>query len=569
MYALNAAPPGTIYRGSPPPDPTRRAFVPNQIVLHVTHTQRLTRSALRALIVNTNHTLRDKCHATMQEDEITEGDNSYDFPMPVVSFPDDTQPQFSLVIAPLSRKTTDEDLLRLVIAINHSIPKEEEGKPHLKAAAPDWLNGGSQSGGSPTGGPGGRPAKAIKPSYTVGQKKWQLNLPLLEVEMPKMGDGSNVNVAILDTLPCLETLAQIYYLEHKKEQEKPYTGHPLVLKLLKPAGQVHFYPASYEDLAEIAGYRIECHEYPVADHGLFIAGLINELAPQANLHLIQILNDYGVGNTTSLTHGLAKLTALISNPDIKGPWVVNCSFMLDVPNCGHDDLLKFFPKIAEVEEWMKHCLRENPEPKGPHQDLVNMLEPVRAMCEFLDKFNDGHTACVVAAAGNDCGKTYTENDCLQEKDRKRPYARFPAAFAEVIGVAALKHGKDSVTPGGDPANYSNLADRPMNVGFAALGGEEGEDKGVLGMYLGDFPLGRDPNNGAFDFEVNTNGWGWWAGTSFATPMVSGLAAAHLSANALALAAAQPVRTIVTTGLSGISTGAVQVTNEKMLVITQG
>lgn len=568
MYALNTSPPGTIYKGLPPPDPTRRAFVPNQIVLYVEHTSPLTRSTLQALIAETNKTPGTKRYSTIQE--IKKGDKTYDFPMPVVSFPDNINPQFSLVIATLSKKTSDEDLLRFVLTINKNLRRVEERQQRkptdakkgrarkpwtLKAAAPDWLNGGTQSGGSPTGGPGGKPVQATNPRDIVRYEKWKIK-PAAHQDA-----GQGVNVAILDTLPCLQKLAQIYYLEHKKKWRWPSAGHPLVMKLLDPHGPVKFYPASYADLAEIAGYRIECHEYPVADHGLFIAGLINDIAPRAKLHLIQVLNEYGVGNSSSLAHGLATLTQLITNPKIKGRWVVNCSFMLDVPNCGHEDLLKFFPQINEVKQWLKHC-QKNPQPEGPHPDLDDMLKPIKAMCEFLAQLNNGQDVCVVAAAGNDWGKPDAENDCQCERDSERPYARFPAAFAEVIGVAALNRNNK-------PANYSNLADRPTNVGYMALGGEEGENKGVLGMYLEDFPLQRDPN-GAFNFEVNTSGWGWWAGTSFAAPMISGLAAAILgSPIASSGSTTQTAKTSVTTGLVSHVTAREPYTNEEKIFITQG
>ena len=54
-----------------------------------------------------------------------------------------------------------------------------------------------------------------------------------------------------------------------------------------------------------------------------------------------------------------------------------------------------------------------------------------------------------------------------------------------------------------------------------LGGEPGEEQGVLGLYLGEFPGG----------EPNCTRWAWWAGTSFATPILTGAIAAVLSSRA--------------------------------------
>jgi len=130
---------------------------------------------------------------------------------------------------------------------------------------------------------------------------------------------------------------------------------------------------------------------------------------------------------------------------------------------------------------------------------------------------------IVAAAGNDAigGKG--------PHGTHRPQARFPAAFDKVVGVGALK--KDDAQ-----AEYSNISDQPGAVGIATLGGraemkaipgqrgkEVGyavENESVLGVYIGDFP-DLDPGTTI----ENANGWGWWAGTSFAAPIVSGAIAA--------------------------------------------
>jgi hypothetical protein len=41
--------------------------------------------------------------------------------------------------------------------------------------------------------------------------------------------------------------------------------------------------------------------YRMTDHGLFVAGIIHTIAPQAELHLIEVLNPYGVGDLESIT----------------------------------------------------------------------------------------------------------------------------------------------------------------------------------------------------------------------------------------------------------------------------
>lgn len=59
-----------------------------------------------------------------------------------------------------------------------------------------------------------------------------------------------------------------------------------------------------------------------------------------------------------------------------------------------------------------------------------------------------------------------------------------------------------------------------------LGGEYGIDNGVRGVYIHDFPNSSNPGAPI----TNTTGWAWWAGTSFAAPIISGMLAAGWSTN---------------------------------------
>ncbi len=105
-------------------------------------------------------------------------------------------------------------------------------------------------------------------------------------------------------------------------------------------------------------------------------------------------------------------------------------------------------------------------------------------CDLLEEDD----VLIVAAAGNDA------------HPGNRPFARQPAAFDSVIGVGAL--GMD-----GNPAVYSNLADQPSHIGIATFGGDmdaggaADPERGVLGVYTGEFP----------DGSKNENGWARWGG----------------------------------------------------------
>jgi subtilisin family serine protease len=250
------------------------------------------------------------------------------------------------------------------------------------------------------------------------------------------------------------------------------------------------------------------------DHGLFVASIIHTLAPKATLHLYEVLNSYGVGSLESIFDGLSIILNDIQSSKIKLPLIINCSFMLANPPDGTDN--PDFP----YERW---------------NSLVDLIE------------NDLHLdkVIIVAAAGND-------NKYNNPHPGRRPSARYPAAFTNVVGVGALpKVSPESQNGRFKAASYSNLADEPQTDGYMTLGGEAGPGNGVLGMYISDyFPkpagllwwlwsiltLGRArygqcyPPKFLWDFirvkyKPNTTGWAWWAGTSFAAAIFSGSLAA--------------------------------------------
>src|SRR6185503_1084154 len=94
---------------------------------------------------------------------------------------------------------------------------------------------------------------------------------------------------------------------------------------------------------------------------------------------------------------------------------------------------------------------------------------------------------VIAAAGND--GAHNNSSWLI---RKRPSTRYPAAFDGVWGVGALPKQVSRQSNGKYlAATYSNKADDKVPPeGYVTLGGEPGVGRGVLGVYIGDFPTVR-------------------------------------------------------------------------------
>jgi hypothetical protein len=418
-------------------------------------------------------------------------------------------------------------LARLIGDLNVIIITGERQQQYeliVRSVSPNWfINGGP--GGSHTGGsgPGGRPVPATG-APTLADYQFMLR------QIPGL-DGSeaetDVDVIILDTAPS------------QKDIEDAYTKLPnqeLLHSMLGPTGTfgvdatltIHYAGTLNTTLppdpTATTGAVIKYHDYPQADHGLFAAGIIHSIAPKARLHLLQVLNDYGVGTLDTIMRGLE--WAINHHRESGRPTIVNCSLMLSMPLAGH-------PMRERPDIWQLLRLLDS-----GRLNIASLALPLEHTCNTL--FTE--TSLIVASSGNDGddpeladgnvvkqsrlhtgdgaeapNATARKND--DEPGLHRPQARYPAAFDTVLGVGALR--EDSV----ELASYSNLPDEPEGTGIATFGGEKNSsapesetkpDRGILGVYIGPFPDHPD---------VASTGWGWWAGTSFAAPVITGTLAA--------------------------------------------
>jgi len=269
--------------------------------------------------------------------------------------------------------------------------------------------------------------------------------------------------------------------------------------------------------------KVDGDGYPhfVMDHGTFIAGIIHTLAPTARLHLIEVLNAYGYCTFKAIAAGFD--TLLREHPIGHSHLIVNMSLMYTLPG----DIQELKNLMAELET-TDHALavllgrlindRSFAENQVlPTEIFCHLISELSSLIEIFDDQQCIPAAggAVIAAAGND------------GQGGNHPEARYPAAYADTLGVAALKSGSSQLAP------YSNRADQPYSEGIAVLGGDENatpgneswadEQTGILGLYIGDFPNPNGPN--IFQNVIpNESGWARWSGTSFATPIVSGLIA---------------------------------------------
>jgi len=415
----------------------------------------------------------------------------------------------------------DEKLLGFITSLDEK--RYEVLGESIQVVFPSWLTSGSPRPGG-TGGPGGIPFPYNGLSNNTDYKFdfGQEISPRLRTHL-KQGSGEGVVVAILDTAPypkswpddnnampedfmSVSDQAEWEYIYDEWVDQRP-DPHSLIDTLLDPDDR-HLTIYSDPRVME-SGFRdLTCidHDYEMNDHGLFVAGIIHSLAPRADLHLFQVLTHYGIGDLEIIGDALSK----VINEFGEGPLVVNLSLNFDIP-LEKNHIRAGRNKVVDPigEKIMEYKSRP-----GDEKWLDRIAKPYEAICDILFALNSQ----VIAAAGNDFDDV--------KPGSPRPQARFPAAFDRAVGVGALPKSKMRPTAANPlvGSSYSNLADRPPKNGLTTLGGEVGEGNGILGIYLGEFPSSNS-NQAA---PPNKSGWAWWCGTSFATPIISGLTAQVLS-----------------------------------------
>ncbi len=236
--------------------------------------------------------------------------------------------------------------------------------------------------------------------------------------------------------------------------------------------------------------------YLMPDHGLFVSGIIRDLAPRTHIRLVRILNDFGGSDLYSLFAILTDLERELISGTIRR-LVINLS-------------LTIMPDIRRLPYlWFQDRQWPTSQLIGAQRALTQIEDGLRLLFDSL--YANG--ALIVAAAGNDSILA------LQNDLPPRP-PRAPARYESTLGVT-------SINSNFSPSNFANAANLPSyEAGVATLGGDgpgmldkHGLPDAVRGVFIAPtFPSG----------ELNSSGWADWSGTSFATPMMSALGA-HLMA----------------------------------------
>jgi subtilisin family serine protease len=213
----------------------------------------------------------------------------------------------------------------------------------------------------------------------------------------------------------------------------------------------------------------------IRDHGLFAAGLVHALAPASDIRQVRVLDNAGQGDLQTLNRAL---------------------------NAFIDDVASRRKPAGSQEEpplrgaVINLSLGVHPPPNAAEQGLpaeISSLQIILAAAQCMD-------IVTVAAAGNDSAGA----------PAPRP-AQIPASWPSTIGVAASNDR-------GELACFSNKGD------ILAPGGEGGPNRSqcrpMFDRCSGDCPYALISLSLA-----SPTGYRYWTGTSFSTPIVSGLAAA--------------------------------------------
>jgi hypothetical protein len=243
---------------------------------------------------------------------------------------------------------------------------------------------------------------------------------------------------------------------------------------------------------------------PIADHGLFVAGIVHDIAPQAQLHVYRVLDEFGVGDAFGLVKALRSLPDELLRGHPNRRLVVNLSFGATVPALRRRHWSRWLPNslAARTESYPR-----------PDQAAASLLDASHSSLWRTIEWLRRQNVLVVAAAGNDGLRPQTHDDTP-------PPPRFPARYEHVFAVAAT-------VGDGSPASYSNRADiQPFGNGITTFGGNvvsgasnddvpRAQDGAIVGLFGSATLPGGEPND---------TGWVRWAGTSFATPIIAGLSA---------------------------------------------
>ncbi len=424
----------------------------------------------------------------------------------------------------------DETLVPAIVEmLNIAVPdfnKRKEERVPIAFSAPTWLSGGTQVGfGCP-----------LTPPMPVADScpYWHIELPDVDPQLSATGDG--VTVFVLDSFPergvisrAARDAGSANWLLHTVNESVSFD-----YSLMSGVQEIDV--MDHTNVASV-GKDVYGEHYPILipDHGLFIAGIVRDIAPGARIECVRVLNSLCVGDLQTLTHALERIFDRMSDKHrdlFEKRVVINLSLVI--------------PRAEEVEK------------VKPGQITLKTgdFELIPANLRLVIKALEHAGAVIVASAGNE-GDGRELSAGMMLSDAIRPPALYPAALGKVlknvIAVGAAAVNDDATSYSCYPGSYPD----PRAFGLATWGGEvPNADLGEVvppkpgepgsnnptvtirdaprGIYSStEFPplsaVPADPPEQYYTAS-NENAWAYWIGTSFATPIVSAVVARILESD---------------------------------------
>ncbi|MEO8971826.1 MAG: S8 family serine peptidase [Ktedonobacteraceae bacterium] len=431
-----------------------------------------------------------------------------------------------------------------------------DGNIPIVAAMPNWTGGGTNGG---TDGPIGHGCPITPPIPVLGSDICAADPGRFPISLPQLSDtmkgmrGDEVTVYVLDTVPKVDDILSAAARAGNNnlllaEMVTAIKAGAMVIGDQQVPRKIR---TSIRTGKDVYG-RLFGFDMP--DHGLFVAGIIHDLAPDANIECVRVLNDFGIGTFSTICAALETIQGRMLGPDAPKHVVINLSLVVTPAD----------EELAGL--WFdNNCCYHS----GDFASMMYEVGLLRAGLHLIIKSLTTLGAVVVASAGNDSSadEQYIAMNTgmsmgMPSNMPLRFGPRYPAAFPEVISVGAVYEN-------GQAASYSNYPALPPNHnGIATHGGNRPQvapsttvhpagsktwatvSDGIVGVYSSphySMLSATDLPPTDYPAPANNYAWAYWAGTSFATPVISALAARVLQArSANAIPAAMSVQETITT-----------------------
>jgi len=353
-----------------------------------------------------------------------------------------------------------------------------------------FSGGGSpfSGGGSPYAGPG-IPTGDVSNEFMT---QWALSSIDIISSPSAAGPGAGIKIGVFDTSP----FGRLSSTEiNQTFTVSPSTSTGLTLSLPLFVSDAILAPVGLMSTKDIS------------DHGLFVAGLIHSISSASEIHLIRVLNDDGCGTLNTITSAIFSFSRQMTHDQGNlNNIVINLSLGIHIP----DEFARLLHSTKAKWDLL---------PK----DLVTFTTAINTA------YSKG--AVIVAAAGNDSPGKDLNGVTIPVMPMQ-----YPAAYEVVIGAAAsnmegisscYSNQGDVAAPGGNGGpNLPSATPVPGSDITCVSRASTWNIPSPSGIPMTCATM-KDCPYGLISFSQKVTGAPsliFWAGTSFSTPLVSGLAA---------------------------------------------